>query len=134
MSYCNLNFNLIRRRHHCRRCGNIFCADHTRALVPLDQHARFHPRGFLERACDVCAKDFRFWEKAMRMKRRYSAGEPASPASKRFPDALDVPVADGSSSPTAVHSRGGQSSSEPIAGSFVGSLGNLGNLGNWSTF
>ena len=34
--FCGVGFNVLRRRHHCRRCGEIFCAscsDYTRAVV-----------------------------------------------------------------------------------------------------
>ncbi|KAL7341857.1 hypothetical protein BJY59DRAFT_648086, partial [Rhodotorula toruloides] len=26
---CSLRFDLINRRHHCRTCGDIFCAAHS---------------------------------------------------------------------------------------------------------
>ncbi|KAI9668651.1 MAG: hypothetical protein M1831_001090 [Alyxoria varia] len=67
---CDTSFNLIHRRHHCRRCGNIFCAPHTSYSVPLDQHARFHPDGSHARACTSCKADYRAWERVRRLKKK----------------------------------------------------------------
>lgn len=61
---CTKSFTLFERRHHCRRCGNIFCAGHSPHAVPLDQHARFHPQGSRYRACDFCWADYKTWETA----------------------------------------------------------------------
>eukprot|EP00756_Hemistasia_phaeocysticola_P007080 Hpha_TRINITY_DN14113_c0_g1::TRINITY_DN14113_c0_g1_i1::g.10720::m.10720 len=32
---CDTEFSLLRRRHHCRRCGNIFCSECTKQRVTL---------------------------------------------------------------------------------------------------
>jgi len=61
---CDKKFTFFERRHHCRRCGNIFCAEHSTHAIPLDQHARFHPQGSKNRACDSCFNDYRAWEVA----------------------------------------------------------------------
>ncbi|KAI9793741.1 MAG: hypothetical protein M1833_000687 [Piccolia ochrophora] len=61
---CDKYFSLFERRHHCRRCGNIFCAAHTPFLVPIDHHARFHPDGVHSRSCEVCWSDYKEWETA----------------------------------------------------------------------
>ncbi|KAI1823040.1 FYVE zinc finger protein [Xylaria intraflava] len=42
---CLRNFSYWTRRHHCRRCGNIFCDLHSNFGVPLDQDANYNPRG-----------------------------------------------------------------------------------------
>lgn len=55
---CVKNFSFVLRRHHCRRCGNVFCAQHTAHTVPLNQNARFHIQGYQERACDNCWNDY----------------------------------------------------------------------------
>ncbi|KAI8149812.1 armadillo-type protein [Fennellomyces sp. T-0311] len=34
---CNATFGPLRRRHHCRHCGNIFCHDCSSKSVPLPQ-------------------------------------------------------------------------------------------------
>ena len=70
---CEKPFSLFFRRHHCRRCGNIFCSDHTPHSVPLDQHARFHPQATRWRACEACFHDYRVWE-VERVKRSNSSG------------------------------------------------------------
>lgn len=59
---CNKPFSLFERRHHCRRCGKIFCGAHTPFSIPLDQHARFHPDGTYSRACDMCWSEYRTWQ------------------------------------------------------------------------
>ncbi|KAL1923075.1 uncharacterized protein VTP21DRAFT_9451 [Calcarisporiella thermophila] len=57
MPYCRVHFWLLERRHHCRRCGDIFCSRHCKKYFPLDQHAQPHPRGQLSRVCDRCYLD-----------------------------------------------------------------------------
>jgi hypothetical protein len=60
---CARLFSLFLRRHHCRRCGNIFCGEHSPHVVPLDAHARFSTSNSgCYRACDDCWKDYRVWE------------------------------------------------------------------------
>ncbi|KAI9818615.1 MAG: hypothetical protein M1832_004388 [Thelocarpon impressellum] len=59
---CTTAFSLFERRHHCRRCGNVFCHSDTPFAVPLDQHARFHPHGTRSRACERCWDEYKGWE------------------------------------------------------------------------
>jgi hypothetical protein len=65
---CDKPFTFFQRRHHCRRCGSIFCTDHSLHHVPLDQHARFHPFAPSFRACDDCYRDCRLWQARRRAK------------------------------------------------------------------
>ncbi|KAI1777632.1 FYVE-domain-containing protein [Hypoxylon cercidicola] len=58
---CMRHFNYWTRRHHCRRCGNIFCDSHSAFDVPLDQDANYNPRGTLSRACSHCFSEFKMW-------------------------------------------------------------------------
>ncbi|KAH8731606.1 hypothetical protein GQ44DRAFT_604360 [Phaeosphaeriaceae sp. PMI808] len=59
---CQEPFGFFQRRHHCRKCGGIFCWQHSSKQVRLDELARFHPDGALHRACDRCHGSFREWE------------------------------------------------------------------------
>ncbi|SCV71561.1 BQ2448_3149 [Microbotryum intermedium] len=34
-SDCSLRFDLINRRHHCRKCGEVFCSSHSSRMVSL---------------------------------------------------------------------------------------------------
>ncbi|KAI7880699.1 hypothetical protein K492DRAFT_162359 [Lichtheimia hyalospora FSU 10163] len=58
---CGTAFGLFERRHHCRKCGDIFCSDHCAQSIRLDQSSRFHPKGILSRCCNGCANDYRRW-------------------------------------------------------------------------
>ncbi|KAK9459705.1 uncharacterized protein V1516DRAFT_697145 [Lipomyces oligophaga] len=55
---CSKQFTFWDRRHHCRRCGQIFCSDHSSHILRLDQNNNFHPGGTLSRTCDDCANEF----------------------------------------------------------------------------
>lgn len=59
---CQTPFGLFNRRHHCRKCGGVFCAQDSAKQVRLDELARFHPEGEWHRACDRCHSSFREWE------------------------------------------------------------------------
>lgn len=58
---CMRHFNYFNRRHHCRKCGNIFCDSHSNFDVPLDQDANYNPRGTASRACFHCYSGFKAW-------------------------------------------------------------------------
>ncbi|KAI0549376.1 FYVE zinc finger protein [Xylaria curta] len=58
---CLRHFNYWTRRHHCRRCGNIFCDLHSTFGIPLDQDANYNPRGTISRACGHCYSEFQAW-------------------------------------------------------------------------
>lgn len=45
---CKQPFTVARRRHHCRHCGKIFCADCTSKVVPSGPNRR------PSKVCDVC--------------------------------------------------------------------------------
>ncbi|CAG8699900.1 11791_t:CDS:2 [Acaulospora morrowiae] len=58
MTFCNREFNLFERRHHCRRCGDIFCGAHCSHYIRLDQNTHFNLAGFASRVCDKCYDDY----------------------------------------------------------------------------
>ncbi|PAA66476.1 hypothetical protein BOX15_Mlig015040g1, partial [Macrostomum lignano] len=45
---CNRQFSVARRKHHCRNCGGVFCADCSDQRLPLPSSAK------PERVCDSC--------------------------------------------------------------------------------
>ena len=50
-------------RHHCRRCGQLFCHEHAKWQMPLDVNAQpvlrnETPNVYVVRVCDVCYEDF----------------------------------------------------------------------------
>ncbi|KAG6003405.1 hypothetical protein E4U43_000925 [Claviceps pusilla] len=51
---CKRTFNYFVRRHHCRKCGDIFCDWHSSAALPLDHNAEFNPRASPSRTCNYC--------------------------------------------------------------------------------
>ena len=55
---CKLKFSIFDRRHHCRKCGEVFCGKDSNFTVRLDQAAQFIQNGIVSRACLVCANDF----------------------------------------------------------------------------
>ncbi|KAI8068611.1 hypothetical protein BC940DRAFT_298616 [Gongronella butleri] len=56
---CAKQFGLLERRHHCRKCGDVFCTAHCSNYMRLDQNCSPHPDGTLARACDLCVADWR---------------------------------------------------------------------------
>ncbi|MCJ1303357.1 hypothetical protein MMC08_006166 [Hypocenomyce scalaris] len=77
---CQKSFNLFERRHHCRRCGYVFCNTHSHYTIPLDQDAEFHPDGALSRACTHCWNQYRSWEAARRSRSNStSSGDTTTP-------------------------------------------------------
>jgi hypothetical protein len=79
---CTKYFTYFTRKHHCRRCGNVFCHQHSSHLIPLDQDANYHPSGSWERSCEHCHKDFQRWKDARSSRSNSSSSnteEPVTP-------------------------------------------------------
>jgi len=47
---CKSKFNLLTRKHHCRSCGKIYCADCTSNMISLPQYGYIKP----VRVCNEC--------------------------------------------------------------------------------
>lgn len=59
---CSIPFSLFVRRHHCRRCGDLFCAKDSMYTIRLDQQCQFHLLGDKVRACSQCHDAYvEFW-------------------------------------------------------------------------
>jgi hypothetical protein len=79
---CTRYFTYFTRRHHCRRCGNIFCDVHSLYTIPLDQDANYHPKGQRVRSCEHCWTDYRRWQIARSSRSNSESShsdEPATP-------------------------------------------------------
>ncbi|KAF2466245.1 uncharacterized protein BDR25DRAFT_76893 [Lindgomyces ingoldianus] len=111
-SACQTRFSFFTRRHHCRKCGHIFCYQHSQKKVQLDEHARFHPEGDFHRACDRCHSQFVQWER-MRSSRANSESSDSTAAVQ-----IDTPT---------VAKRPEANRVGSLASSFQGAW-------NWSTF
>lgn len=122
---CVKTFSLFERRHHCRRCGNVFCNEHTPYSIPLDQLAAFHPGGAQSRACDHCWAEYKKWEIA-RCRRKNSGSSDGSTLTPGTPN-LGIGGAKNRSALTVPPT--GQSGQK--IGSFAGSVPRD---WNWSTF
>ncbi|KAG0652050.1 fyve-type zinc finger-containing [Hyphodiscus hymeniophilus] len=116
---CQRYFSYFTRRHHCRRCGNIFCDMHSQHIIPLDQDANYHPKGTRSRGCEHCWKDFRGWQiaRSSRSNSESSHGdEPSTPT-----------VNCGKRSSLGVFGKGNMGLGESLAASVPRDW-------NWSTF
>lgn len=60
IAHCPKTFNFFERRHHCRRCGGIFCKEHTMHYLYINHLAQFTTggRGTLSRVCDNCIEEY----------------------------------------------------------------------------
>ncbi|XP_063963079.1 myotubularin-related protein 4-like isoform X1 [Lytechinus pictus] len=49
-SLCNSRFNLVVRKHHCRNCGQIFCASCSNFFIAIPREQLYQP----QRVCQPC--------------------------------------------------------------------------------
>ncbi|XP_042398155.1 1-phosphatidylinositol-3-phosphate 5-kinase FAB1B-like isoform X1 [Zingiber officinale] len=72
---CDSQFTVFNRRHHCRKCGRIFCAKCTSNFIPVNSYESesLQQEGELIRVCNFCFKQREDVTTA-----RYEA-EPSSP-------------------------------------------------------
>ncbi|TPX49034.1 hypothetical protein SeMB42_g02129 [Synchytrium endobioticum] len=56
---CGKCFNMFTRRHHCRKCGGVFCASHIKNTVPLSlSDLSYSPEhGLPTKVCVTCFQD-----------------------------------------------------------------------------
>eukprot|EP00736_Rhodelphis_marinus_P003126 Rmarinus@m.24748 len=85
--YCGVGFGYFKRKHHCRRCGKVFCSACTRHRMCLPPKFK-KP----ERVCDICFRELVIDQRAdntlaasadvlMNRRREIGAITPASPGS-----------------------------------------------------
>ncbi|KAI1102632.1 FYVE-domain-containing protein [Jackrogersella minutella] len=115
---CMRHFNYWTRRHHCRKCGNIFCDSHSAFDVPLDQDANYNPRGTPSRACSHCFSEFREW-------RSRTNSQASSDASSTNKGSQTAPSSPAISTPAGI--KGANGRHQEIAMSVPRDW-------NWSTF
>eukprot|EP01137_Pigoraptor_chileana_P009749 Opistho-2@58449 len=52
---CRVVFSLTDRKHHCRKCGDVFCAIHSDCVMKLDANAGHDvDNGTLQKVCFTC--------------------------------------------------------------------------------
>ncbi|CAI4219506.1 unnamed protein product [Parascedosporium putredinis] len=86
---CKRTFGYFTRRHHCRRCGNIFCDTHSSNAVILDQDANYNPRGSPSRACNHCHTEYQSWRSRNSSRNSSSASSEIAGASASGPKACN---------------------------------------------
>ncbi|KAF0695811.1 Aste57867_13408 [Aphanomyces stellatus] len=57
--HCQAVFSLVLRRHHCRRCGNVFCDACSSSRMPLVSAGFFTPVRVCDKCCDAAKKTHR---------------------------------------------------------------------------
>lgn len=118
---CKRVFGYFTRRHHCRRCGNIFCDIHSAVLVPLDENADYNPRGTPSRSCNHCHDKFQ----ALKSRRESKASNSASLAEAAPPRPRPMPVGFG---------PGAGVMFQPTLAKSPGAAASVPSDWNWSTF
>lgn len=111
---CMAPFTLLGRRHHCRKCGDIFCSRDSRYVVALNQSLQFNLFGYPSRACANCSTAF---TKHVLESSRFTS-EPTQPSLPQGTQAI------------AANRTSRQENNEILAGS----LANMPVDWNWSTF
>ena len=76
---CAATFNILRRKHHCRVCGRIFCADHTQSRAILGGGKT------PVRVCDGCMSGEPAAKRGKRKRRRMGKAGKAGKARKAKP-------------------------------------------------
>lgn len=112
---CMAPFTLLGRRHHCRKCGEIFCSRDSRFVVALNQSLQFNIFGYPSRSCAGCSAAF---TKHVLENSRLSS-EPSQPS---LPQGAPQTIA---------ATRGNRQENNEI---LAGSLANMPVDWNWSTF
>ena len=137
---CKRYFSYFTRRHHCRRCGNIFCDQHSSYGIPLDQHAEYNPRAnALSRSCNHCYSEYNAWRSRTNSQASSTASSEASlhvlSRGRQFNQGQGITPSPGSSltpaSPAAINTPNPTSLNNVRSPDGAGSLPRY---WDWSTF
>lgn len=89
---CLRTFSFLERKHHCRKCGDIFCAAHTMYEVRLSSSASFMVGGTQVRSCTKCRREFEAYLRTSQLAASSSAasfGVAPSISEDRVPGRMD---------------------------------------------
>ncbi|GIX77868.1 zinc finger FYVE domain-containing protein 21 [Caerostris extrusa] len=64
---CQTKFALLTRRHHCRRCGNVFCSNCCENKLPLPRMSFVDPVRVCEECIEVTKKENEFYDKHLKV-------------------------------------------------------------------
>lgn len=63
---CYRPFSIFERRHHCRKCGDIFCSQDSSYSIRLDHTVSFnHLNGAISRACQSCSQAYQKYKESL---------------------------------------------------------------------
>lgn len=70
-TFCNSEFSVVNRKHHCRSCGKIFCSNCCCRYQSLPSyipktHARFCD-GLLHRVCETCNTEIKYVKRSKKL-------------------------------------------------------------------
>ncbi|XP_014674613.1 PREDICTED: zinc finger FYVE domain-containing protein 21-like [Priapulus caudatus] len=63
---CQARFDFLKRRHHCRRCGQIYCSVCSGNLTPLPRMCFLDPVRLCARCSTVTTKENEFFDKQLK--------------------------------------------------------------------
>ncbi|XP_038066689.1 zinc finger FYVE domain-containing protein 21-like [Patiria miniata] len=64
---CSCKYDLVKRRHHCRRCGKCFCGQCCSSKVPLPRMNFVDPVRMCEECAVVTKKENEFYDKQLKL-------------------------------------------------------------------
>ncbi|XP_023211653.1 zinc finger FYVE domain-containing protein 21-like [Centruroides sculpturatus] len=64
---CHIRFDLLTRRHHCRRCGQIYCSHCCEQKVPLPRMCFVDPVRVCDECSEITTKENEFYEKHLKV-------------------------------------------------------------------
>jgi len=120
---CKRHFTYFTRRHHCRRCGHIFCDSHSAFAVPLDENANYNPRGSPSRSCAHCFTEFKAWRSRTNS---YASSDASNPPNGGRPSTGTAPASPIAASPPPLAASPNQKKAEAAQ--------SVPRDWNWSTF
>lgn len=60
---CEITFNFFRRKHHCRKCGGLFCY----LCSNIFKEIYLNNKAMKIRLCKCCVKDLKFQEELVKL-------------------------------------------------------------------